>query len=291
MQFQLGIFLFGAMLLSVVMCIAPPHFNYDVVNEAYRMHGGKQDIPKNFLFRREETGHAQKRTEQQLSINQRIKIARMICGTDEKYFYRDIKQFWEQTWLENAKNMTFNLVLYADFDGDEQFTDPILEQYGEFNVSLDCNFERGCVYINPRKTYSTIPGTNITIASENTAVFTFLRSGSVSMLCGFDSQLAGAGINGNGDVIFPIFLNVLNPDGMITGDVFSTAHGKADGGVGSNYYSHGVFPGPNGTATTDLAIYSRFDIINPADPKLRTFLLAQQVTKYSLPVASLPGGL
>lgn len=276
--------------VAAISAITFPNLQYDVANQAYnyrRQERGleKQDLPDSFLLRK---STLEKRDD--LTLNQRINIAFLICGGrgEQKYFYNDIMRHWPQTWLENAKNMLFHLVFYADFDGDGQFTDPILTQDGEFNVTLDCNQERGCVYVNPRRTINTILGLNVSYVTEDTAVFVFQRSGDISMLCGFDSALEGTGINGLGDVKYPIFRNVLNPDGMQTADVFTTATNDFDAGVGSNAYSYGIKPGPNGTATNELTIFSKFDIYNPTDPLKKIFLSAQQTTSYSLPIPPPP---
>jgi hypothetical protein len=284
---------------------------YATVNDAYRQATGRS-LPSgvagvvqrsdNSIFRHRHVHQScAPEDETCIPIRNLIDLAITLCGKEEKVYPADVRDKWPQAWIETQAPALWSFDLFLS-GADGLPGVKILHMFGEFNSSLVCNKENGCVLLNSRKTQFLI-GNVTTPPTYDQALFLFKEpaKGGARELCGVDTVLIGTGLYGNAptppfgsdEVIgTPIFNNVVNRNGLVTADTFGTSAlangvGGADAGVGSNYYiAYQTLNATSGTSDTHESIYSTFFFPDPASGRL--LLWGFQHTHYSIPVPGLP---
>jgi len=228
----------------------------------------------------------------QYAIDELIDMAEGICGPSESIYPREIKEHWSQAWLESRFPMSYVLRIYIPGpDGTPLF--PIIKTYGDFNSSLVRNSKGRYAFLNERSTIFEFLNGTTTPPVYDQALFTFRRDCKTAPveLCGIDTALANTGTFGNAAGItegMPIFKNILNKEGLMTADTFTTsvpsAGTGADAGVGGNYYNVVT------DATTNevtINIDSLFDLVNPANGEV-LLIGYQKTTTGPQPIPALP---
>jgi hypothetical protein len=228
----------------------------------------------------------------QSAIDELIDVAESICGPSESIYPREIKEHWPQAWLESRFPMTFVLRIYLPApDGTPLF--PIIKTFGDFNSSLVRNSEGRYAFLNERSTSFEFLNGTTTPPVFDQALFTFRRDCDTAPveLCGIDTALGGTGTFGNAPGItegMPIFKNILNKEGLMTADTFTTsvpsAGTGADAGVGANYYN--VLTDAT-TNEVGIEIDSLFNLVNPANGEVLLIGYQKTITGPQ-PIPALP---
>jgi hypothetical protein len=224
--------------ISIVGAVTPPAFNHDAIAPYYEAFTGKS-MP---LMGRSVVGEPARRfVRDSTPVPVLLNIARTLCGPGPKVFLNDIQTNFPSFWQESRGPSTFEAAFRLP---DENLLpgELFLTASGTFNTTAVCNAQNGCFLLVRKSTDVTIVPFNVTLPTEfDTAVFVF--SHEPRSACGVDDALIDVGFFANSSVQLgrvPIFNNVLNLQGVLTADTFSTADINSgpggDAGWGSNKY-------------------------------------------------------
>jgi hypothetical protein len=262
--------------VAIVGAMVPPIFDYDSVAPYYKEFTGN-DMPVLMNTVRGESSRLYAR--ETTPIPTLLNVARRLCGRGPRVFLNDVQRLYPSFWQESRGSSSY--VSVFETPNEELLPgEPFLRATGVFNTTLICDPVEGCFIFNRRTTEVFIIPFNITLPTTiDVALFVFSDT-NCRTACGFDDALAGNGYYGNSSqplANIPIFNSVLNLQGILTADAFSTADINsgvgADAGWGSNKY----VPRKNLTDRTyQNTIFSTFDSPDPATGI--PVLLGRQVT-------------
>jgi len=281
MQF-LKVFLFLSAIVALAFCVPPPSIPKDLLEQALsHSHGaanGKRLADAMPYVDRNVARSDAELTESE--FHDLVILLKQMHGPIEKLGYSEIMDLRPEIWHESRAPMTFSLPVYA-FDQSGGIGSVILHGRGNFTSTIECR-QDWCLFFNRRATEWAYLGGCCQDGDYSNAVYApavydnalFAVKGDGKMV-GFDLALVGTGRYASeayGNSVFgpntnvPVFVNFVNPKGLVTADVFTTKPGRQGGDVsrGTNDYSPLITtaPQPNSTAP-ELVIKSVAYILDP----------------------------